>query len=347
MARVDVHHHILPLEYVEGEHSYPFFPWLTYTANSSTTAWNNASTIPKGLKLPPWSPAISLDFMHRNNIGTTILSLSAPALSIIKDPLEANALCRRINEYAASIRDEHSQRFGFFATIPSPQDGDVSACISEITFALDVLKADGVTLLTSYGGRYLGHPDFRPIWRELDRRAAVVFVHPTMESLGGAIKDPYLPSPILDFPHETTRTAVHLIISRTPRSFPACKIILSHAGGTLPYLATRVAHQSAAVKLIDLSADEFLDDARGFFFDLALSAYEGPLELLLKFARPGHVLYGSDFPFAREVTSKPQLEFLERCGMSEVDDLEVRSGAALRLFPRLGVNGSMPLNGDK
>ena len=286
--------------------------------------------------MPEWSPSLSLEFMARNGIGTSILSLSAPAMTIIKDKAEAASLAREVNEYAASLRDQHPLRFGFFATIPCPNE-DVEASVAEVAHCLDVLKADGVMLLTSYGGKYLGHVSFRPLWDELDRRAAVVFIHPNADIHAGALKEPWLPPPMIDFPHETTRTAVHLIISNTVRDHRHCKIILSHGGGTLPYMATRIAYQSSAAGFIPKSAEDFMKEARSFYFDLALTAYSYPLNLLRQFAEKDHILYGSDFPFARETVVGQQMTFFQHneAEVGEEDAFLTRRGAALKLFPRL------------
>ena len=272
--------------------------------------------------------------MERNHIKASILSLSAPGMAFIKDKEEEAALCRYVNDYGAALRDQNPEKLGFFATLPDL--GETKTCIDEIAYALDTLKADGITLLTSYGGRYLGHPDFKPIWHELNRRKAVVFIHPTLESMTGSIASPWLPPPIIDFPHETTRTAVHLVISNTVRENRDCRIILSHAGGTLPFIATRIAHQSADLQYVGKSADEFLEDARSFYFDLALSTYDDPLDLLVRFARPDRILYGSDFPFAREGTVAPQLALLDRKALPDDVRTSIMSGAALKLFPRFG-----------
>jgi 6-methylsalicylate decarboxylase len=284
------------------------------------------------MKVPDWSPQRSLDFMKRNGIGTAILSLSAPALTLVNDTKEAATLCRRINECAASLVKQHPFQFGFFATIPSIDD--TSACLNEIEYGLRTLGADGVTLMTSYGGRYLGHPDCIPLWEELDRRSAVVFIHPTLDILSGALTQPTIPRPVIDFPHETTRTAVHMIIANVVRRFPNCKIILSHGGGTLPYIATRVAHQSADVGYCDKSADEFLEDARTFYYDLALTDYDVPVDALLQFVGPERILYGSDFPFAREKTSSTQVAYLDQSQIEKSADQLIQRNAALPLFPR-------------
>ncbi|CAA9965563.1 amidohydrolase family protein [Pyrenophora teres f. maculata] len=314
MGKIDVHHHVLPPEYVQK--------------------WKEASGIPKGLKLPSWDVELDLDFMNRNNISASILSLSAPGLAFVKPASEATVLCRWVNEYAAKVVTAHPTRFGFFASVP-PLD-NMPACLEEIRYALDVLKADGVALLSSYSDKYLGHSDFRPLWQELDARNAVVFVHPTFAQTWGTPSDPSIPRPIIDFPHETTRTAVHLITSNTIRDFPNLKIILSHGGGTLPYVATRIAHQTADLGLKDKSAEDFIREAKGFYFDLALTGYEGPVKVVSEFADEGHVLFGSDFPFAREVTIGPQIQRIAAVDMSDGARESIDYGAARRLFPRFG-----------
>jgi predicted TIM-barrel fold metal-dependent hydrolase len=208
---------------------------------------------------------------------------------------------------------------------------------------LDNLKADGITLYTRYGtdNHYLGHPDFRAVWDLLDARGAVVFIHPT-HPVDTTVVNPSLPQPMIDYPHETTRAAVDLITSGTVRSHPNVKIILSHAGGTLPYLALR-----PAAMLPHLPGREggqpsttvttnFLEDARSFYFDTALSAAPLTLALLKDFAKPGHVLFGSDYPYAPSPAISQMNKLLD--AYEKKDGAFVRSlsvEAAVELFPRL------------
>ena len=272
--------------------------------------------------------------MESQSIGTTIFSITAPGPTILNGAAAAK-LARQTNEFAASLRDEEPRRFGFFATLPPLLDG-TQAALDEITYSLDHLKADGVTLFTRYGpdNHYLGHEDFRPIWTELNARKAVVFIHPT-HAVDTHLVNPSLPQPMIDYPHETTRTALDLIVSNTVRDHPNCKIILSHAGGTLPYLATRAATVLPDAGLSSKSTEEVLNEARSFYFDLALSGNEFTLGLLLKFAKPGHIMFGSDFPYAPRKTIDTHTDNLDRYRMSEGQAFEVNRGNALRLFPRL------------
>lgn len=163
----------------------------------------------------------------------------------------------------------------------------------------------------------------------------VIFVHPT-HSVDTNLVNPGLPQPVIDYPHETGRTAVDLIVSGTIQRNPDVKIILSHAGGTLPYLATRAAHLLVDTGLTNISPDEFLDAARSFYFDLALSGNHWSLGLLMKFAKPGHVLYGSDFPYAPTATINKHVEMLNQFVFEdERVQYSVIRGAGIALFPRL------------
>jgi len=102
---------------------------------------------------------------------------------------------------------------------------------------LDVLEADGVTFFIRYGDGnfYFGHEEFKPIWEEVNRRKAVVFIHPT-HPVDTNLVHQTLPQPVLDYPHETTRTGMDMIMSGTKRAYPDCKVILSHGGETMPFL---------------------------------------------------------------------------------------------------------------
>lgn len=284
------------------------------------------------MKLPPWSLDLEAAFSDQLGIRVAILSLSAPGVSVAGSPEQARELARQANLHAAGIRDARPDRYGFFATLPL--HNAVADGLEELCYALDALKADGVTLFTSYGGKYLGHEDFRPLWQELNRRQAVVFIHPSSPENPGTAS-PAVPPPIIDFPHETTRAAVHLITSNMVRDHPDCRIILSHGGGTLPYVATRIAHAAADAGLLSKTADEFLEDARSFYFDLALTGFKDQMQLLSSFAAAEHILWGSDYPFAREKTAKTQSDNLGSAGLSPDALQAITHGAALKLFPRL------------
>jgi hypothetical protein len=134
---------------------------------------------PSGWYIPPWTVEADKAFSKLIGNQTVILSVTAPGPCIESAPSSAAKLARSCNEYTAKLRDEDPQGYGFFASLPNP--GDTAECLEEIRYAFDELSADGVILLTRYGkdNHYLGHDDFRPVWAELNRRKAVILVHPT------------------------------------------------------------------------------------------------------------------------------------------------------------------------
>ena len=318
-GKIDVHHHTLPDFY-----------------RTALTAAGDVS----GAPVQPWSLDASSSLMSTLSISTSVLSLSAPGAEIAGTPANGNAaggraLARKWNDYAASIRAHQPDKFGFFGALPSLTD--VEGSIEALTYALDELKADGITLFTSYDGKYLGHKDFEPIWAELDKRKAVIFIHPC-HTPSAVWASSQLPQPIIDYPHETTRTACDLIISGRKRQFPSCKIILSHAGGTLPFLTWRLDALCSSLfssLLFEESprGEQITEDAKSFYFDVALSGSANILDSLLKWAPKERVLYGSDFRYATVEAEWIDKE-LEKYEM----DAEMRKAIyrenALRLFPR-------------
>jgi predicted TIM-barrel fold metal-dependent hydrolase len=273
-ARIDVHHHILPPRY---------------------TSWLRAHGIADagGRALPEWSADTTLELMEEREIAKAIVSVSAPGVRpdpSKRDDAAARAMAREVNEFTARVVSDHPGRFGFFATITLP---DMDGSLAEAENALDALGAAGVILLANTHGEYLGAPEHDALFAELDRRGSVIFVHPA-ELPGPPVSG--LPPFVADFLLDTTRAAYRLVQSGVPRRFPNLKIILSHAGGFVPYASHRLCLGLLAEGRGQLP--ELLEDFRTFYFDTALSSSPAALPSLLAFAKPGHVLFGSDWPFA-------------------------------------------------
>jgi 6-methylsalicylate decarboxylase len=269
--RIDVHQHLLPASYV---------------------AWLQSKGIADagGRKLPEWTAGSALSLMDDIGTATAILSVSTPGTGPAADEAEAVRIAREVNDFSAELVKDNPSRFGFFATLPTSYVGQAT---SEATRALDDLGADGIVLLANTNGTYLGQPEQEELFAELDRRAAVVFIHPAELP---APSVPGVPPFAADFLLDTTRAAYLLVHNGIRRRHPHIKFILSHAGGFVPYAAHRL-----AVAMVGDSAHspmDSLDDFSTFYFDTALSGSAAALPSLLAFAKPGHVLFGSDWPFA-------------------------------------------------
>jgi len=306
-ARIDVHQHIIP----------PF--WSEVRARSGIDGSG-------GWHVPAWSAPTSIDFMDGLGIATGILSPGAITFGDARAASDA----RQVNEFTAGVMQARPDRFGCFAALPLP---DVDASLAEIAYAFDVLKADGVVMFANYRGMYLGDPAFAPVWDELDRRAAVVFVHPAQPPLAML---PGIPGPVMDFPLDTVRAAVQLVVSGTIKRCARVKIILSHGGGFLPYASHRIAELSNEVVDTSRPVEDYLDDMRTFYFDTALASGPAAMPSLLAFARPGHVLFGSDYPFAAPQVGTSFTRKLDAyVAGDEALAATINRGSALPLFPRL------------
>ncbi|MGW5018443.1 amidohydrolase family protein [Streptomyces cacaoi] len=283
-ARIDVHQHIVPPAWAR-----------TLTAQGLDSG---------GWAIPDWSRKSAITMMDQQGIATGVLSVTAPGVHL-GDDARARDLARAVNEYGAEVVKDRPDRFGHFASIPLP---DVDAAVAEAVHALDTLHADGVVLLSNAGGRYLGDPGFEPLWAELDRRAANVFVHPAQPPMALL---PGTPAPLADYVFDTTRSALNLVMNGVMSRYTNVRVILSHGGGFLPYAAYRFAGLTSTVVAPDLKPADVLHDLKRFYFDTALSASPSALPALLAFAEPGHVLYGSDWPFAPQEAGTYYNQFLE------------------------------------
>ncbi|MCE3034611.1 amidohydrolase family protein [Streptomyces sp. CMSTAAHL-2] len=305
--RIDVHQHLIPGAYRE-----------VMERHGATAA---------GWPTPAWDAQSAIAMMDRRSIATGVLSVSSPGTHF-GDDAEARAVARSVNEYGAELVKDRPDRFGLFASLPLP---DVDGALAEAAYALDELHADGVVLMSNAHGRYLGDKEFAPLWEELDARGAVVFIHPTgsaLPTLDG------LPGPVVDFPFDTTRTALHMTVNGVMGRHTRMKVILSHAGGFLPYAAWRFT--LGAQFNPGTTPESILADLRRFYFDTALSASPSALPSLLAFAAPGHVLYGSDSPFAAEEHGRLFDAMLDGYDGYEPGGLDaINRGSAEALFPRL------------
>ena len=214
---------------------------------------------------------------------------------------------------------------------------DIDGTLEAVRHAYDDLKTDGVILLANSRGVYVGDASLDPVMAELDRRRAVVLIHPG--PLPGAPVPGIHPS-LADFLLDTTRAAINLVQNGVPRRFPNIRFILSHGGGFVPYAAYRIANLSP---IVTPGADPaaMLADLSSFYFDTALTGSPTALPSLMAFAKPGRVLFGSDWPYCPEPTVGTFTDGLDRyAGIDAREHAAINRDNALPLFPRLKRGGS-------
>lgn len=321
VGRIDLHHH--------------FFTSSPGMDSSAVTAGILKQT---GWKLPPdsfpWTPEMSISAMDRLGIEKAILSV--PQGGSVSDAANRKS-ARLLNDTAHAAVEQYPDRFAFFAHVPVPLDP--SAAVDELAYAIDELGAVGAALVSSYGegedAQYLGADVFDPLWEELDRRETVVFVHGDQTPNSNRWPNSLLPIPVTEVPNETYKAAADLVTTGKKRAFGNARIVLSHSGGSTPFLASRVAGLSSYLGTT-LSADELIEGFRTFYYETALSGFRTNLVALESFVAEDHILFGTDFPAIPVETAAWYTDNVARYFESrpERHNAVVRENA-LALFPSL------------
>ena len=277
-----------------------------------------------------YSPAKNLDAMEKAGIATAMLSPTAPGVHF-GDDQEARKIAREMNEYAAAkMVDAYKGRFGLFAVLPLP---DIEGSLREIAYAFDTLKADGVGLLTSYGNKYLGDPTFAPVFDELNRRKAVVYTHPLEASCCMNPVQGVTPQ-TLEYPADTMRTLMSLIVAGTATKCPDVKFIFSHAGGTLTSIAQRFLANAVTAENLNKApeANSRMYHVRRFYYDTAGSANPVQMQSLKMLVGTSQIVYGTDFPFFNAPATSLGLD---ASGFSAEELRVINRDNALKFLPRL------------
>ncbi|MBK5333154.1 MAG: amidohydrolase [Ilumatobacteraceae bacterium] len=310
MPLIDVHAHFLPPHYRDA---------------LATAGIDQPDGFPR---VPTWSADDHVGVMDRLGIDAAVLSVSSPGVRF-GDGVSASdaiALARYVNDVAATTIADHPGRFGAFASLPMT---DTDESLAEMERALDGLGLDGINVLTNVGGVYLGDASLDPIMAELNRRQALVFIHPTSPACWECTSLGY-PRPMIEFPFDTTRAVTNMLLSGVFARYPDIRWIVPHAGGTLPFLAPRIAGISVLLGADDPAA--VVSQLRRLYYDLAGSASSAVVTSLLTLVDRHQVLYGSDWPFTPEPIVAGALGWITGTD-NPVSAAELMANAA-PLFPR-------------
>ena len=325
--RIDVHHH--------------FMPDVLYDALDEVGALRLG-----GSPTTRWTVEQSFDLMEKFQIKTSLLDISNPALYPIyqAQPEKIVPLARSINESMAELHEKYPKQFGGKAILPLPF---VDESLKELEYALDVLKLDGLGLLSNYGLMHLGDPEMDALFYEMNKRKTALFIHPAMPSpTSWRAKYLHVDS-LLEFPTSTARAAANLIFSGTVERYPDVQIILAHAGGTLPYLKFRFDEfQKKYTPLNGIFPDESVQKGwqsltktaseymAKFWYDNCTSTDRNVFETIKSMAGEYRFVFGSDMMFVADFIRQDMVDFIESFGFTEEEKNNIEYGYAAEIFPR-------------
>jgi 6-methylsalicylate decarboxylase len=306
--RIDVHHHISP------------------------PTWLDAVKKAK-LDNPPlanWSAQKSLDDMDKAGTATAIVSPTSPQVKFLADDKDTAArIARESNEYTKKLMADHPGRFGLFAMLPLPH---IDESLKEIAYSFDTLKADGVGIMTSYGDKWLGYPQFAPIWEELNRRKATVYTHPTGANCCVNLVQG-VPDSAIEWGTDTMRTIATLLLSGTSQRFTDISFIFSHGGGALTSFAERFQMQIVSTPPYKDKFTRAIVDAElnRFYYDTAQISNAVTIGALAKLVPVSQIVYGTDYPYRTGLDHTKGLA----AAFSGADLMAIERENALRILPRL------------
>ena len=311
---IDTHHHFYPPGY-----------------QTQWKEWEAARKIPAFPGVFDWTPAKSIEVMDKAGIRTAVVSLaSTPGLWFDAGGENAAKTVRECHDFAAKMRQDFPGRFGIFAPLSMI---DVDVTLKEIDYAFDAIKADGINLQTNYGDKWLGDAMYKPVLEELNRRKAVVYVHPLVAACCGRLSVGTFPA-VIEVPHDTTRTVTSLLLSGSFARYRDIKWLFSHAGGTIPMMAGRIdAFYGRSPKLKEVAPDGIFAELARQHYDTANATSVPAMAALLKLVPVSQITYGTDYPYF----PADQNEALRKLDLSAADLQAIEHDNAARLIPRLKV----------
>jgi 6-methylsalicylate decarboxylase len=309
--RIDVHHHVLP---------------PTYKTRAREQLIANTG-MPDTSFLFNWTPEQALAAMDQHGVATSIGSISTPGVWF-GDDANGRSLARECNDYMAQMARDHPGRFGFFAVIPLP---DRDGSLKEIDYAYDTLKADGIGILTSYRDRWPGDPAFDPVFAELNRRKAVVLVHPTAPlCCMGLI--PGVTNALTEFVFDTTRAIASFLVNGTFSRYPDIRFVFCHSGGTIMPISFRLSGVERDPRVKANVPNGVLYELKRLFYEAGTACTPPAIAALRAVVPMTQLLYGSDNPWVPIASSAANVD---KFGFTPADHAALNRDNALRLFSRL------------
>ncbi|PSN72049.1 amidohydrolase 2 [Corynespora cassiicola Philippines] len=319
---IDTHTHALPNIMLEA---------LVTSGRATRKDSDPTGLYVDGHLLPNFTVPSYLENREKWGYDYSVLSITAPGVSFLNNVTEERELARKINDEMFDWTQKYPDKLGAFACLPLP---NIEAAIEEARYCLDDLHFEGIGIFTNYEGRYIGDSYYDPLFEELNRRKATVFVHPVAPIPEPKITEA-IASPILEYPVDSTRAVASLLFTQWRKRFPDITMIFSHGGGFLPFLAHRLAFQTTEQFHGGWDYNESFDVLKSFYFDLAGTTGEAQLAALMSFVGPDRLLFATDYPYYPERLLQLQEDGFKSYGFTPEEVKKIRSENALAILPTI------------
>lgn len=251
--------------------------------------------------------------MDQNGTATALLSaMGQPGNLNFGDVGVARTAARMVNEYAAKLRSDYPGRFGNFAALPF-WFPDNDGCLKEMEYALDTLKADGISSYTSHNDMYVGDPYWTPVYEELNRRHAIYYVHPHAPACCTNLTlSKEVAATIVEYGADTTRVIARLVFSGLSQKYPNITWVFAHSGGMMPFVIERFFGGGLSAEIVPgivtkgqngrpreavPTGDAVLRELRKFYYDTAQSSNPIAMGALRQVVPVSQIVYGTDYWF--------------------------------------------------
>jgi predicted TIM-barrel fold metal-dependent hydrolase len=306
MPRIDTHHHLVAPKY------------LVPLQEAGIVLKHDADAMNVGM---------ALEDMDKGGVTVAVNSTPAPPRAVLENADQGYAWARENNEYLAKLCADHPGRFGMFTALPMPH---IDLVLKEIEYGLDVLKADGVYLMTSYLDHWPGDKVFAPVFEELNRRKALIYTHPHSPACcTRPLKEIVMPDAMIEFGTDTTRAIANMIFTGTAQRNSDLKIIWSHAGGTMPFLIYRFLKTANIPANAKLFPQGLVPELKKFYYDTAQAMHPAMLTMLRSIVSLDHTVFGSDYPWGESGKCWDELKATGVLSEAELSAIEYRTIAPL------------------
>lgn len=317
--RIDLHAHCFPASYLE----------LLDRFGGSAVGTEFGSRFAAGTADNELDARFRL--MQRAGVERQVLSI-APQSPYFAERIRAVEAARLANDIFADLVRQHPGRFLAFGCLPLPHVDD---SLAEAERCLAKLGMAGVTVSTRVLDQSIANPAFDPVLAELDRRRAVLFLHPAGVACGSAqVASAGLTWP-LGAPMEDALAVVELMKADVTTRYPKLRIIVSHLGGFLPFVMRRLDHQARWFLPEQMKKPSVL--AQSFWYD-TVNAHPPSLRCAVETLGADRLVLGTDFPYWRDEAYELAVRYIAESGLSAEDVAGIEGKNAARL---LGLDGEM------